>query len=230
MGREETTYLHGLQDTLLLMGACGEAALWAGGKTLREAWEQCHRADWMIYLLQDVGLHKQAAELCYEITRRAMSECAEKNYLSITEMQGVVWGLMVASDVLAGGGQDDLADVQDKMQAARDARSVNAEDTEAYLAMWASLNMLEAVEYLAELLDPEYGGNRLLCASEALVAAGTVFAPATVTCTATADQRMEAHRRYDNTLQVWADLVRAKVDFATLDEAFDAAKVRRGVR
>jgi hypothetical protein len=39
------------RDILIEMEACDEAITWIGNKTLKEAWEQCERADWMMWLL-----------------------------------------------------------------------------------------------------------------------------------------------------------------------------------
>ena len=39
------------QALLSRYAACTEAVDWARGKTLRGAWEQCNRADWLLWLL-----------------------------------------------------------------------------------------------------------------------------------------------------------------------------------
>ncbi len=39
------------------LGACDEATTWAKDvETLRQAWDTCHRADWMIWALRKIGL------------------------------------------------------------------------------------------------------------------------------------------------------------------------------
>lgn len=43
------------REFLLNNGACHEATQWTKGKTLRESWDNCTRADWMIWLLVKMG-------------------------------------------------------------------------------------------------------------------------------------------------------------------------------
>jgi len=39
------------KDWLIKQDACGEAINWVGNMSEREAWENCERADWMLWLL-----------------------------------------------------------------------------------------------------------------------------------------------------------------------------------
>ena len=39
-----------VEQLLIDLRACDEARLWAKGKTLAEIWEQCERADWLLWL------------------------------------------------------------------------------------------------------------------------------------------------------------------------------------
>ena len=43
------------REFLLNNGACHEATQWTKGKTLRESWDNCTRAEWMIWLLVKMG-------------------------------------------------------------------------------------------------------------------------------------------------------------------------------
>lgn len=43
-----------LPSVLAEMGACREAVAWVGTRTLTEAWAQCERADWMLWLAAKV--------------------------------------------------------------------------------------------------------------------------------------------------------------------------------
>ena len=43
-------------------GACGDGAAWAGDKTLREAWETCHRPGWLLWALDQAGLRDAAKD------------------------------------------------------------------------------------------------------------------------------------------------------------------------
>jgi len=39
-----------LDALLTRLGACHEAREWAAGKTLKQAWNECHRGDWLLWL------------------------------------------------------------------------------------------------------------------------------------------------------------------------------------
>ena len=40
-------------NLLVKFGACPDAVKWATGKTLRQAWDECERADWLFWLLEE---------------------------------------------------------------------------------------------------------------------------------------------------------------------------------
>jgi len=44
---------------LKAIGACQEARVWAGDRTAKEAWEQCERADWLLWWAAKDGASKQ---------------------------------------------------------------------------------------------------------------------------------------------------------------------------
>ena len=39
-----------MQNLLIRLGACEEVREWVGGRTLSEAWAECERPDWMLWL------------------------------------------------------------------------------------------------------------------------------------------------------------------------------------
>lgn len=39
-----------LARTLTQLGACSEARTWANGKSLAQAWQECPRGDWLLWL------------------------------------------------------------------------------------------------------------------------------------------------------------------------------------
>ncbi len=45
-------------DWLYLKLACNEALVWVRGKTVQEAWEQCRRVDWLIWLASRLKMTK----------------------------------------------------------------------------------------------------------------------------------------------------------------------------
>ena len=40
---------------LRAMGACPAALRWLGDRTIERAWRECHRADWMLWLLERIA-------------------------------------------------------------------------------------------------------------------------------------------------------------------------------
>jgi hypothetical protein len=54
---------------LMELGACPEAIKWVGNKTEQEAWDTCHRGDWIIWLLRHRGKNldsKKIIETCLD--------------------------------------------------------------------------------------------------------------------------------------------------------------------
>lgn len=45
-----------LNALLVKVGACKEAVEYAQGKSLRQAWAKCRRADWMLWLCEQMRL------------------------------------------------------------------------------------------------------------------------------------------------------------------------------
>ena len=39
-----------MHKLLIRLGACGEAREWVGARTLEQAWAECERPDWMLWL------------------------------------------------------------------------------------------------------------------------------------------------------------------------------------
>src|SRR5574343_1508000 len=43
-------------DELRALNACREAVLWVGDRTLEQAWRECKRSDWMLWLLRELDI------------------------------------------------------------------------------------------------------------------------------------------------------------------------------
>ena len=81
-------------ELLNKLNACQDAKLWASGKTLSQAWQECQRADWMLWLLGRSSINKKTiatiavefAEACAHNAKNypAVAECITtvKKYLS----------------------------------------------------------------------------------------------------------------------------------------------------
>jgi hypothetical protein len=51
-------------EVLENFNACSKAIKWAGHKTTRDAWETCHRGDWMLWIASKLGVDKRKLYLC----------------------------------------------------------------------------------------------------------------------------------------------------------------------
>ena len=71
------------------LNACQEAKQWAAGKTLSQAWQECQRADWMLWLLGRSPINKKiigtiAVEFAEQYVHNA------NGYPAVSECIGVV--------------------------------------------------------------------------------------------------------------------------------------------
>jgi hypothetical protein len=63
-----------LTAKLQSLHACHEAREWAKGKSLREAWETCERADWMLWYAARVCDRKTVVLAACACARRDMAD------------------------------------------------------------------------------------------------------------------------------------------------------------
>lgn len=42
-------------DKLIRMNACRAAVDWIGGRTIEQAWQECRRSEWMVWLLEHIA-------------------------------------------------------------------------------------------------------------------------------------------------------------------------------
>ena len=63
-----------LQEHLESLGACPEAREWAGARTATETWEQCERADWLLWWAAktEANTHQQVVLAACACARRAL--------------------------------------------------------------------------------------------------------------------------------------------------------------
>ena len=112
-----------MMELLNKLNACQEAKQWAAGKTLSQAWVECNRPDWMLWLLGRSSINKKTiATIAVEFAE----SCAHnaKDYPAVAECIAVV------KRFLAGEA------TQDELLAARSAAWGAAE-----LAAWAAAEL-----------------------------------------------------------------------------------------
>ena len=68
-----------LQEHLESLGACQEAREWAGARTATETWEQCERADWLLWWAAktEANTHQQVVLAACACARRALRFVSE---------------------------------------------------------------------------------------------------------------------------------------------------------
>jgi hypothetical protein len=121
-----------LKKRLLDMGACREAAEWAGDKTLDQAWAECERGDWMLWLAHMAGVETRLIVL-------SACDCAEtaSGYYTPDTVLACVWAIDSARRFVAG--ETDREEVVVARSAASDAAyAAYAASAAAYAAYAAA--------------------------------------------------------------------------------------------
>jgi len=109
-----------MMELLNKLNACQDAKLWAAGKTLSQAWQECQRADWMLWLLGRSQIDKKTiatiavefAEQCSVNAKEypAVAECITtvKKYLSgqatqeeLAAAESSAWSSVLAAESAA---------------------------------------------------------------------------------------------------------------------------------
>lgn len=102
------------------LNACQDAKQWAAGKTLSQAWQECQRSDWMLWLLGRSQIDKKTiatiavefAETCVHNAKNypAVAECITtvKKYLSgqatqeeLAAAESSAWSSVLAAESAA---------------------------------------------------------------------------------------------------------------------------------
>ena len=76
---------------LLGRGACGDGAVWAGYKTLGEAWSTCPRPDWLLWALNECRLidpikDRRFACRCVRAVWHLLTDQHSRNAVEVTEL------------------------------------------------------------------------------------------------------------------------------------------------
>ena len=140
---------------LEMLGACEDAIQWVSSKTKQEAWEQCERGDWMLWLYK-----KLYPDNLREITL-AKAYCANTVRHLMKDERSLK---AVDNAILFGLGKLQLKDLVNSKNAAdaaaADAYAAAAADAAAYAAAYAAAAdaarsnfWIEASEKLIELCN-----------------------------------------------------------------------------
>ena len=117
-------------ELLNKLNACQDAKLWAEGKTLSQAWQECQRADWMLWLLGRSQINKK-------IIATIAVEFAEQYSVNAKEYPAVAECITTVKKYLSGQAtQEELAAAESAALAAESAAELAARA--AAWAAWAA--------------------------------------------------------------------------------------------
>ncbi len=90
-------------DTLVELQACRDARVWAGDKTLSQAWKDCERGDWLLWLAAEAGVDRrlivEAACRCAEAVIGLLPEGEERPLRAIETARAWIRGEATLEEV-----------------------------------------------------------------------------------------------------------------------------------
>ena len=127
------------QELLISMNACEAAIDWVADKTPEEAWEQCHRGDWMLWFYA-----RKYPENIRELTL-AKGHCANTVRNLMEDPRSIA-----AVDAAINYGLGKMTDLELKLAAYAAANAANAADYAADAAYAAAYAANYAADYAAD--------------------------------------------------------------------------------
>jgi len=129
------------------MYACPEALRWIGNRTIERAWRECHRADWMLWLLRRITSNDRRCRL-------AAADFAERAWRRIPDEPtklAAAWAI----DAARRGDADEMAAAAYTAFAAADASACAAAYASADAAAYADFaeDAAEAAAYASADAD-----------------------------------------------------------------------------
>ena len=122
------------KEQLQKLGACDGAVQWAGDKSLEQAWNECQRGDWMLWLFRRAENFDKIASMlakghCANTVRHLMKDIRSTNAVDMAIKYGI--GEATDSELAAyAAAADAAADAADAAADAADAaRTKNRQET-----------------------------------------------------------------------------------------------------
>jgi hypothetical protein len=82
-----------MKHKLIEMNACSEAIEWIEDRTLEQAWNECERGDWMLWLAQKKGVDLRKLTLakarCVKLVTHLMEDERSRNAVEVAERYGL---------------------------------------------------------------------------------------------------------------------------------------------
>ena len=118
-----------LDALLTRLGACHEAREWAAGKTLKQAWNECHRGDWLLWLAGRLDIDRK-------VLVRAACACARLALPHVPAGETRPLEALETTEAWTRG-EATIEEVRAAAEAARAARAARAA-ADAATAAWAA--------------------------------------------------------------------------------------------
>ena len=181
--------------------ACSRAQIWAQGKSLQQAWKQCQRGDWLLWLAARAGVDYRQVVL-------AACDCAEQaapHWTPDTQL-ACAWALDAARRWVVG--KTDLEEVRAAACTAT-AAAIAAADVAYTAAITAAIT--------AAAIAAAIAADVAAAIAAAIAAANVAYTAAYTAADAVAYTAADA--AYHKSLALSADLVRARISWATVGKA-----------
>ena len=95
------------QEYLVRIGACREARIWAGERTAQQAWDECDRADWLLWWAATEGVDRKVivrtACACARLALRFVPTTEKRPLEAIETAERWCDGLATIDEVMAAG-------------------------------------------------------------------------------------------------------------------------------
>jgi hypothetical protein len=209
-----------LPSVLAEMGACREAVAWVGTRTLTEAWAQCERADWMLWLAAKVLDRKLLVLAACACARTALVHVPPGEDRPLRAIETAErWARGEATEEEVGVAVDDAYAAYAAAAAAYAA--AHAADA-AYAAAYATAYATDAVHAAAHAAYAAYAAAHAAYAAAAAHAAHATYAAYAAYAAAHAAYAAAYAATRAASLRSQADLVRREIPVEVIVAAMEA--------
>lgn len=180
------------------LGACKDAVEWVNGRSLRKCWQVADRADWMLWLADELGIDRRLRVMAACACAETAQKYADDGGISANTLK-------VALDWCEG--RATIAEVRKAADDAAEAAEAHAADAAHYAAYAACM--------AADFADADYDADHDVRACEAVEAAAHVVAHAAsahIAAYAAAQKKM-------------AKLVRKRIPVEVIEKALQETEI-----
>jgi len=207
------TIMKTFKQVLEEINACSEALEWVGDRTLEQAWNDCHRGDWMLWLAHKKGVDSRKLTLakarCARLIFHLMKDERSRNAVEVAEKYGLGEAAREELDAAAATATAAYAAYADDAAAAYAAYA--ADDAAAAYAAYAAYAA-------ADDADDAYADAAAAAATATAAYAAYAYAAtaayAAYAAYAAADDADDAYADADDADDAYADAAAAAAAYA----------------